>query len=115
MGVAFILHGWGKIQVPFGWMGPESPVPGLFQFLAAFSEFGGGIALILGLLTRVAALGLGFTMAVATYTHMVIKGDPFVGRPSYELPLVYLVISILFIVMGPGSYSADAKVFGERK
>ena len=34
VGTAFIIHGWQKIQTPFSWMGPQSPVPGLFQFLA---------------------------------------------------------------------------------
>jgi putative oxidoreductase len=52
VGYAFILHGYGKIQHPMNWMGPQSTTPGLLQFLAAFSEFGGGIALVLGLLTR---------------------------------------------------------------
>lgn len=33
-GIAFMTHGWGKIQNPFGWMGPEAPVPGVFQALA---------------------------------------------------------------------------------
>src|ERR1044071_3379761 len=54
VGSAFMLHGWGKIQHPFSWMGPESPVPGFFQLLAAISEFGGGLAWILGLLTPLA-------------------------------------------------------------
>jgi putative oxidoreductase len=49
-GIAFMLHGWGKIQAPMSWMGPDAPVPGVFQFLAAFSEFGGGIAWALGFL-----------------------------------------------------------------
>jgi putative oxidoreductase len=29
-GLAFILHGWGKIQNPFGWMGPDANIPGIF-------------------------------------------------------------------------------------
>lgn len=115
VGVAFILHGWGKIQSPMGWMGPDSPVPGVFQALAALSEFGGGIALILGFLTRLASLGLLFTMAVAVYTHAIVMGDPFVGREgSYELAAIYFFISLLFVLAGPGSISLDRKVFGVR-
>ncbi|MDH3815238.1 MAG: DoxX family protein, partial [Acidobacteriota bacterium] len=34
-GLAFMLHGWGKIQNPFGWMGPDAFAPGIFQALAA--------------------------------------------------------------------------------
>ncbi len=116
VGFAFILHGWGKIQSPMNWMGPDSPVPGIFQFLATLSEFGGGIALIIGFLTPLAALGIGFTMLVATYMHMVVWKDPFVGKGggSYELALVYLAITILFLMIGPGKFSLDSKIFGEK-
>lgn len=118
VGTAFVLHGWGKIQNPMGWMGPESPVPGIFQFLAALSEFGGGIAWILGLLTSLFSLGIGFTMAVAIYFHMFIMGDPFVnmapGGGAFELPAAYFAIAILLFTVGPGKFSADAKVFGSK-
>ena len=116
-GLAFMMHGWGKIQNPFGWMGPEAPVPGIFQALAAISEFGGGLAWILGLLTPLASLGIAFTMAVAFSFHAFIRGDPFVsttGGPASELAAVYFCISVLLIGMGPGRFSLDRKVFGPR-
>lgn len=115
MGLAFILHGWGKIQAPFSWM-PNSTIPGIFLFLAALSEFGGGIALILGVLTRLAGLGMACTMAVAVYFHAVVFGDPFVskGGGSYELGLVYLALSVMFVLTGPGRYSLDKIIFGEK-
>lgn len=70
-GAFFIQHGWGKIQNPFHWMDQgDAPAPAFFQLLAAFSEFGGGIALILGLLTPLACFGIACTMAVAVYTHL---------------------------------------------
>jgi len=43
VGAAFLFHGWPKIQNPFGWMGPEAPMPGILLALAALAEFGGGI------------------------------------------------------------------------
>jgi len=76
VGLAFMIHGWPKIQNPFGWMPAGAPVPGVFQALAAISEFGGGLGWILGLLTPLAALGIAFTMAVAFSTHTFISGDP---------------------------------------
>lgn len=118
VGAAFIIHGWGKIQSPFDWMGATAPVPGFLQFLAALSEFGGGIALILGLLTPLASLGLICTMAVAVMMHMVVLKDPFVnptGGSSYELALVYLAIALLILFAGPGKHSVDAKVFGHKE
>ena len=113
-GYAFILHGWGKIQNPMAWMPETSPVPGILQALAAISEFGGGIALILGLLTRLASVGLAITMLVAALMHAIVLGDPFVskGGGSYELATIYLMLSVLYIVTGPGRYSLDRKIFG---
>lgn len=116
-GVAFAYHGYGKIQNPFAWMGPESPVPGIFQFLAALSEFGGGIAWVLGIITPLASLGAFFTMLVAASFHAIVQGDPFVsmtGGPSYELAAIFLAISILFMCMGPGKFSVDKIIFGEK-
>lgn len=120
VGAAFIFHGWGKIQHPFGWIPLGAPVhiPSFFQFLAAISEFGGGIALILGLLTPLASLGLGATMTVAVYMHLIVRKDPFVsssaGGASYEPALVYLGIALLFLALGPGKFSLDTKLFGQR-
>lgn len=113
MGVAFLFHGWGKIQTPFAWMPEAAGVPAFLQFLAAISEFGGGLALILGLLIPLSMLGLGFTMLVATFMHAVMRGDPFVGQggPSYELALVYLGACLVFLTVGPGRFSLDRLFF----
>jgi putative oxidoreductase len=117
-GFAFALHGWPKIQNAFGWMGPEAKVPGVLQGLAALSEFGGGIAWILGLLTPLAALGIACTMAVAFYFHAVLRGDSFVAsgpdQGSYELALVYLCVALVLIALGPGRFSVDRSLFGRR-
>ncbi len=116
MGVAFMFHGYSKIQNPFGWMGAESQFPGFLQALAALSEFGGGLALILGLLTPVAALGIACTMAVAVFMVHVPKGDPFVGKGgSFELPMLYLAASIMFMLVGAGKFSLDKLIFGRNK
>ncbi len=113
-GVALMFHGWGKIQKPFGWMGPEAPVPSLLQALAALSEFGGGLALALGLLTPLAMLGVLCTMAFAAFTH-ISRGDPFVGRGSWELAGVYFTVAVMVLLTGPGRFSLDAKLFGRRR
>lgn len=116
-GCAFMMHGWPKIQNPFGWMGPDGFAPGILQGLAALAEFGGGLAWVLGLLMPLASLGVLCTMTVAIYTHAVMGGDPFVsmtGGPSYELAAVYFSVALLLLAMGPGYFSADRKLFGSR-
>jgi putative oxidoreductase len=116
-GIAFMMHGWGKIQNPFGWMPAEAPVPGILQGLAALAEFGGGLAWILGLLTPLASLGIAITMAVAFAMHAFMRGDPFVsatGGPSYELAAIYFSIALVLMAAGPGRLSLDRKVFGPR-
>jgi putative oxidoreductase len=116
-GLAFMLHGWSKIQNPFGWMGPDAFAPGFLQALAALSEFGGGLAWILGLLTPLASLGIAATMTVAFWFHAIVRGDPFVakgGGGSYELAAVYLCIALLLLALGPGRLALDRALFGRR-
>lgn len=118
MGLAFVLHGWPKIQNPMGWMNAMggSSVPSFLQALAALAEFGGGIALILGFLTPIAAFGLVCQMIGALVLVHLPQGHPFVsqGGPSYELPLIHLLMAILLIALGPGKWSIDALLFARR-
>ena len=120
VGIAFVIHGWGKIQSPFSWIPPEAPmhIPAVFQFLAAVAEFCGGIALVIGLITPLASLGIGITMTVALYAQIVVFKAPFVnlqGGNSYEIALVYFCLAVLFLAAGPGKFSVDGLIFGERK
>ncbi|MBI2899151.1 MAG: DoxX family protein [Planctomycetes bacterium] len=113
-GAAFLFHGWHKIQHPFTWMGAKATMPGFLQALAALSEFGGGLALVAGLLVPLASLGLICTMAVAAWTH-ISRGDPFVGRgASFEPALLYLAVALVLFLVGPGRYSLDHAIFRRR-
>ena len=117
-GVAFMLHGWPKIRNPFGWMGDNGFAPEILQALAALAEFGGGLALVVGLLTPLASLGIASTMVVAFVMHAIMRGDPFVakgGGPAYELATVYFCIALLLLAMGPGRLSLDRVIFGLRR
>lgn len=116
-GLAFIYHGHSKIQNPFDWMGPNSDMLGILQALAAVAEFGGGLAWMIGLLMPLASFGLLCTMGVAVWTHVKVIGDPFVstkGGGSWELAGVYLCVAVLLIAAGPGRFSADRVLFGEK-
>lgn len=116
-GAALIAHGMPKIGNPFHWMDKMgSPAPAFLQGLAALAEFGGGAALILGLLTPLAALGVACDMAYALFLVHLPKGDPFVANSggSYEKALLYLAASVALILTGPGRYSLDALFFRSR-
>ena len=91
-------------------------MPGVLQMLAALAEFGGGFLLILGLLTRLASLGIAGVMVVALVTYHLPQGHPFVATtgPSFELAAVYLACAVLFLLAGPGRFSLDDRLFGRR-
>ncbi len=112
IGIMFMCHGFPKLMGgPEKWVklgGALSEVgvtiaPTFFGFMAAMSEFGGGLLLALGLLTRPACFFLLMTMIVATLMHMG-KGDSFV-KYSHALEAAILFFSLLFI--GPGKLSLD--------
>jgi len=116
VGCALMLHGFSKIQNPFGWMGPESWAPAPLQALAALSEFGGGLALVIGLLTPLACVGILSTMFTAMTMVHLAHGDPFVAHGkggSYELALVYFSVALTVLLLGPGKYSIDGLLFGK--
>lgn len=106
-GVSMATHGWGKMQNPFHWMDKAAePAPAVFQALAAIAEFFGGMGLAVGALSVIAGFGVACTMLVAIQTHLG-KGDP-VGK--WELAALYLGISVLVMLGGPGRFSVDALI-----
>ncbi len=78
-------------------------LPVMWGFLGASTEFFGGIALVLGLGTRIASACLTIMMFVATAWH-IQRGDPF---NIYSFPLSLIVVFIAFIYFGSGIFSVD--------
>ena len=117
-GVAMMMHGWSKIQAPFSWMnqpGAPSPIPGVLQALAALGEFGGGLGILVGCLTPLAALGIVCTMIGAK--QIALADAPWIaagGGKSWELASLYLLIGAVLIFTGPGRFSLDALLFDKR-
>jgi putative oxidoreductase len=115
-GWALMLHGYPKIVVATSWMGPNTHLPGWLQALSAFAEFGGGFCLILGILTPLVCLGLMGNFLAALFMVHIANHDPFVApaagtTSSYELAMLYLASSIMFLLIGPGTHSIDAALF----
>jgi len=115
-GVIFAAHGAQKLYGWFGgyglegtggWMSSIGLEPGvLMAALAGGAEFFGGLALILGLLVRPAAVVLALTMVVAIVTVHLSNGL-FMSNNGYEFGLVLLAISVTLAIRGAGSASID--------
>lgn len=114
-GVALALaHGLGKLPPRAGFVaGVEEmgfPAPVLFAWLAGLAEFGGGLLVAIGLLTRPAALFILFTMLVAAFVRGA--GDPFT---DIEKALLFGAIALFLVFAGAGRYSLDAVIRGRGK
>lgn len=82
------------------------PVPVIFAWMAAISEFFGGLLLAVGLLTRPAAFLIVGTMFVAAFIRH--WEDPVFGPgASKEMALLYLCAAVAFLGAGGGRFSID--------
>src|SRR5665213_2094074 len=128
LGAVFFVHGSQKVLGWFGGYGFTGTmqyftqgmhIPALFAFLAIFAEFLGGIALILGFLSRIAVLGIGTNMLVAismVHRHFGFfmnwagnqKGE------GYEYHLLVLALCFILLVKGSGALSIDHAIYQAR-
>ncbi|WP_216899959.1 DoxX family protein [Synechococcus sp. CCY 9618] len=127
LAVAFIRHGWPKLRHLGTWAAALN-TPVWLCFLSAFSMWAGGIALLPGLLTPLAALAILVSMAYAMVLEIrsgfpFIAPDPFqipagdyagpmgVGDPpSWEKAAMYVVMCLVLATAGAGRFSLDALV-----
>ncbi|HEU0069688.1 MAG TPA: DoxX family protein [Alphaproteobacteria bacterium] len=107
------LFGWfggGGIQGTAGFftkMGIEPAVP--MVVLAGAAEFFGGILLVLGLLTRPAALAVFILMMVAVFKVHLGAGF-FAGKGGYEFALLWGLVALGIALRGGGPLSLDRKI-----
>lgn len=126
-------HGWGKLTAlasgDQGFVAGVTelglPAPLFFAWAAALSESVAAVLLAVGLFTRWAAALAACTMAVAAFMRHHALGQALAavglgsatpeqlkewGRP--ELALVYLIIFVALVLLGPGRFALDARIRG---
>lgn len=108
LGVAFMLHGYPKLFGGFRattqFFSSAGIKPAKFWVaVVGIVELFGGIALLLGLFTQVAALLIAINMTGALL--LVKRKQGFVG--GYELDLAFLAMALTLLLLGPGFWSID--------
>ena len=107
LGIAFIFHGYPKLFThTHEIMGFFQKVgfPGFFVYIAGVIEFFGGIVLILGLFTRIAALLLAGEMAIAVLKVHLPQGA-ITDVKNYEYPMILAVACFALATIGAGMIS----------
>ena len=121
LGVVFFAHGAQKMLGWFGGYGFAGTmnfftqmmhIPAPFAFLAICAEFFGGLGLLVGFLSRVAAFGISINMLVAIFTVHIHNGffANWTGQQKGEgIEYHLLALALLFVVMvkGAGALSVD--------
>ena len=125
LGVIFIAHGGQKL---FGWFGGGGlepvagflgslgiPLPKIMAVLVGIAEFGGGLGVLVGLLTRVAACGPLAVMIVGIFKVHLANGFfmnwyniPNQGH-GIEYCLALASMALVLVIRGAGAYSLDGQ------
>ena len=122
LGLVILPHG---LQKTFGWFGgygftgtmdgfTSMGIPAFLAFLVIAAESAGAVALITGFTTRIAAFGIGATMAVASLMH---RSNGFFMNWSgqqkgegFEYHLLALAIAVALMIGGAGRFSIDRAI-----
>ena len=121
LGIMILPHGLQKTFGLFGGYGfsgtmgfftEKMGIPWIFAALAIAAEFLGGLGLIVGLGTRIAAFGVGMTMLVAVLTSHLQNGFfmNWTGQQQgegFEFHLLAIGIAVVLVLRGAGKFSLD--------
>lgn len=118
LGIIFMAHGGQKLfgwfggpgfQNTIGFFGSQMAVPAPLAVVAMITEFFGGLAVLLGVFTRIAGLGLAFVMLVAALKVHVANGFFLASAPGqmngFEYNLALGAMGLCLLLTGPGRYA----------
>jgi putative oxidoreductase len=127
LGIVFLAHGAQKVLGLFGGPGftatmngmEHMGIPAPFALLAIAAEFLGGLGLIVGLLTRVAAFGIFVEMVVAAAkfhgANFFMNWTGHQRGEGFEFHLLALALLAVVMVRGGGALSLDRLIAGSDK
>lgn len=123
VGFLFFIHGGQKL---FGWFGGGGisgtsgffssigiPAPGFFVWVVALVEFFGGLFILLGLFTSLAALLGAINMLVAYFFVHAKSGGilPYMQRASGEVAALFFIAFLVLIAYGAGRWALEKTIF----
>jgi len=127
LGLVMFAHGAQKVLGWFGGPGfngamgmfEHMGIPGFFAFLAIAAEFLGGLGLILGFLTRIAAFGVMMNMLVAILKVHGTNGFfmNWTGKQAgegFDYHLLTIAMALAVIIGGAGAFSVDHAIVNAR-
>jgi len=110
LGVIMVGHGYTKVfhggLAQFAQHVGTMGLPSWLGYVSAFTEFFGGMLLIVGLFTRCVSFAVLIDMSVAIWK--VHWKNGLIGRTGYEFPLALLTIAFALICFGAGPIAIDA-------
>ena len=112
LGAIMAAHGYPKVfggLQGFAHFVGSLGFPEWLGYVAAFTEFAGGLCLIFGVLTRLVAFGICIEMIVALWK--VSGKGSFVGQSNSHLPLLIAMTALLFVFFGGGPFALDRWLF----
>jgi putative oxidoreductase len=111
LGAIMTAHGYHKVfggLHNFTYMVGNMGLPAWLGYVAAFTELFGGLLILLGFFTRLAAFALCVDLAVAiwkVHLHNGLMGAP--DRPGFEFPLSVATLAFALIFFGAGPIALD--------
>jgi len=111
LGIIMTIHGYHKVfggLHGFAHAVSSMGLPAWLGYVSAFTEFLGGLLLVIGFFTRPAALAICVNLCVAiwkVHLHNGLLGSP--DRPGYEFPMAAATIAFTLIFFGAGPISLD--------